>query len=301
MAFAIHRIAILLGRSWSGKTHRQIKESLLRLRGLPITWISSFYRKDTDTTEELLELFNILSELRIYERREAGRRTLALSSFKFNDLLLRNLVNNHSKPLHLEVMFHLKNEVSMLLYQRLDLMMAGRTHYERRSQQLIEEDLNLSGNYRYPSYRKRVLEPALEELEGVKLSTGILSYARLRKAKGSSEWKAVFHKEPYSVAEGRKPRLRGGQRQRSTGLEKDPYEIEGLVREMVSITEDAKSRQFYLKIAMRCPTDLIYRVLSEVKEEWHQGLIRTTKGAVFTDKIKRYCQEWGIELGLKVS
>ena len=99
VAFAIHRIAILLGRSWSGKTHRQIKESLLRLRGLPITWISSFYRKDTDTTEELLELFNILSELRIYERREAGRRTLALSSFKFNDLLLRNLVNNHSKPL----------------------------------------------------------------------------------------------------------------------------------------------------------------------------------------------------------
>jgi hypothetical protein len=72
------------------------------------------------------------------------------------------------------------------------------------------------------------------------------------------------------------------------------------------VTGDEHSRPFYAKLAQLAIAnprlwDLIYRTLGEVKEEAHEGLIRTTKGAVFTDKLKRYCKERGIDLGLRGS
>ena len=75
------------------------------------------------------------------------------------------------------------------------------------------------------------------------------------------------------------------------------------MEEIVTVTADQHSRAFYYKIArlaLETPRlrDLIYRCLSEVKEEAHAGMIRTNKGAVFTDKLKRNCAEHGIDLGL---
>jgi len=75
---------------------------------------------------------------------------------------------------------------------------------------------------------------------------------------------------------------------------------------MLELLGDERSRPFYLKLARRAVDhprllDLVYRCLSEVKEEWREGLIRTSKGAVFVDKLKRYCKERGIDLGLKSS
>jgi len=117
VVFAIHQISNLLGKSWSGRSLQQIKTSLHKLRKIPIDWINSFYQKDAKSYEELLETFSILSELKIYERREFGNLKQALSAFRFNERLLRNLLNNHSKPLHLEVVLRLEKEVSMLLYR----------------------------------------------------------------------------------------------------------------------------------------------------------------------------------------
>lgn len=56
-------------------------------------------------------------------------------------------------------------------------------------------------------------------------------------------------------------------RSASSGLRKDPFEVKALVQEIVSVTEDPKSRQFYEKVARSCPADLIFRILSEVKDE----------------------------------
>jgi len=276
--FAVHEIAKIIGKSWSGRTYQQIKESLIRLRSLPITWINSFYQKDTDTEEEYLELFNILSELKIYTRREGSNPPVAASTFRFNDRLMRNLLNRYSKPLYLDVIMGLKKEVSILLYLHLDLVMADKQLYVRMSKDLIDE-LDLSGDYKYPSYRQRILAPALKELEGVPLSTGILMEAKLRKTKGN-DWQAIFKKAPPALA-------------------KPDWAVTALVRDILEVTEDEKSRAFYTKIATRCPDDLIYRCLSEVKDDWLQGKVRKSKGALFTDKIKRYCRERGIDLGLK--
>jgi len=277
--FAIHEIAKIIGKAWSGRTYQEIKESLLRLRGIPITWINSFYQKDTDTVEEYLELFNILSELKIYTRRQGGAPPIAASSFKFNDRLVRNLLSHYSKPLYLDVVMGLKKEISILLYLHLDLVMADKLVYSRMSGDLIR-DLGLSGDYRFPSYRKRVLSPALEELEGLPLSTGILVQATIEPCEG--DWQVIFKKALPSST-------------------KPEWEIKALVEDILQVTGDEQSRGFYTKVAMLCPDDLIYRCLSEVKDEWLQGRVKKSKGALFTDKIKRYCQERGIDLKLRAS
>lgn len=74
-----------------------------------------------------------------------------------------------------------------------------------------------------------------------------------------------------------------------------------IAEEIAEALEDWKSLGFYRLVAERCPQDLIYRALSETKEEARMWNIRTTKGAFFTDTIKRYAREWGISLSRAVS
>lgn len=43
---------------------------------------------------------------------------------------------------------------------------------------------------------------------------------------------------------------------------------------------------------------MIYRALSETKQDYSDSSIRKSRGAIFTEKIKRYAKEAGIDLGL---
>jgi len=72
-----------------------------------------------------------------------------------------------------------------------------------------------------------------------------------------------------------------------------------LAKDIVSLLGDHNSRNFYKHITRICPTELIYRVLGETKEAIETNTIRTTKGAYFTDLLKRRAKEQGIDLGLK--
>jgi hypothetical protein len=77
---------------------------------------------------------------------------------------------------------------------------------------------------------------------------------------------------------------------------KNNVNVTPLVQDILAVVGDEHSRAFYIKIARGLDPDLIYRALSEVKEEERLGMIRTTKGAVFTDKIKRWAAERGMQL-----
>ena len=289
VVFSVHEIAKILQMSWGGRSFQLIEEWLDHLKKIPIDWINSYYQKDTDMTESILHSFTILSDLVIYKRKESGQLTLALSSFKFHERILRNLLEHNTKPLNLTVLLGFKKEISPLFYRHLDLVMADKTRYERKSANIIAEDLQLVGErYAYPSRRKQVLEPVLAELKGVELSTGILAEAKLERTADGKEWKGVFEKIPFE----RLPRA-------GVPLANPEEEVQGLVESMVEVLGDEHSRPFYTKVARACPSNVIYRLLSEVKDDWLQGRVRKSKGALFTDKIKRYAKERGIDLGLK--
>lgn len=186
-------------RGWGTNVIESITESLMRLRGTLITWENSYYDGSTKDTIELLDTFNILSELRIAKRKTDGIVNKAVGYFKFNDFILKNLQANHTKPLLLDTVLSFNSELAQLLYVYLDLRIADKTHYERRSKELFD-DLGIKGKaYNKPSDRKRQIEKALKELQGKPLSTGVLTIAALEETVDGKDYKVVFHKGSYAA------------------------------------------------------------------------------------------------------
>ena len=78
-----------------------------------------------------------------------------------------------------------------------------------------------------------------------------------------------------------------------------------LVKDMLEVLKDPSSRNFYRLAARRIlesqgSEELIYRALSETKQEALAGNIKKSKGACFTYILKRYCKEYGVSLSREV-
>jgi hypothetical protein len=78
-------------------------------------------------------------------------------------------------------------------------------------------------------------------------------------------------------------------------------QIRGLVGEMIEVLQDPQSTSYYAFLARKIleayeSPQLIFRALSETKDEARMGKIRRSKGAYFVDLIKRYCAENGVSL-----
>jgi hypothetical protein len=59
----------------------------------------------------------------------------------------------------------------------------------------LYDDLGLEGeSYQNPSNRKQILERALTELRGVRLTSGVIISATIEKTKDGKDYKVIFHK-----------------------------------------------------------------------------------------------------------
>ena len=70
---------------------------------------------------------------------------------------------------------------------------------------------------------------------------------------------------------------------------KEKAHLEYLVEEILKVCGDAKSARFYRKVAGALPDDVIFRFLSEIR----QDETISNRGAVFTTKVKRYLERRG--------
>jgi len=85
-----------------------------------------------------------------------------------------------------------------MLYTHLDLIMARRNHYERRTRELFD-DLGLDAKeYLKTSSRVRKLTKALQELKGVRLTTGVITTATLEKTKDGKDYKLIVRKSVHT-------------------------------------------------------------------------------------------------------
>ncbi|MGH9696088.1 MAG: hypothetical protein ACRD5Z_18205, partial [Bryobacteraceae bacterium] len=193
--FSIRGLSRVLRKKWGSNVIDAITNSLRRLRTTPFTWTDSYEDGAKGETVRKIEIFNVLSELKIVQREHDGVVNHAVGYFKFNDFILNNLLTHHTKPVLLDVIFQFESEIAQLLYSHIDLILAGRDHYERRSRELFD-DLGLKGKeYGKPSQRKRKLERALTELQNVRLSkNGVVDVARIAKTKDGKDYKVVFHR-----------------------------------------------------------------------------------------------------------
>lgn len=186
---------MLKKKGWGTNVIHSVTKSLRKLRTVPIEWINSYYDK-TETGAVVVDRrpFTILGDLRIVERRQDGAVNSSLGYFKFDDHILANLLHNFTKPVCIEEFFKLKSEIAQLVYTHIDLMLFDKTKYERRSRELFD-DLGLKNvEYNHMFERKRALERALRELEGIRLSSGTLRVAAVEKTKDGKDYKVSFQK-----------------------------------------------------------------------------------------------------------
>jgi len=70
-----------------------------------------------------------------------------------------------------------------------------------------------------------------------------------------------------------------------------------LASEMAQQLNDQKSLGCFRVIAEKLPQSIIFEVLSSIKETAAEGKIKQSRGALFVDIIKGYCDQHSIELG----
>jgi len=197
--FSIRHLAKLLHKKgWGTNVIDAVTGSLERLRGTMLVWTRSYRSKDQRVEDLETVYINILSKLKIIRRKVDGHVTTEAGYFQFDDQILKNLVQNYTKPFLYDVFIEIRGEIALKLYSYLDLIMADKNRFERCTRELFE-DLGLKGeSYRNPSKRKQNLEKAFAELTGIMLTTGVLKSATIVKTKDRKDYKAVFQKSARS-------------------------------------------------------------------------------------------------------
>ena len=138
-------LARVLKKQWNGKVAKVLADSLYRLRFTAFVWQNSYYDSTTKRTVTLLDTFTILADLKVAKTAADGKVNKEVGYFSFYDLITQNLLNGHTKPLLLETMLNFKSELAQMIYGHLDLIMADKDHYERRTEALFFDDLQLKG------------------------------------------------------------------------------------------------------------------------------------------------------------
>jgi hypothetical protein len=188
---------LLKKKGWGSNVITAITSSLRRLKMTPLRWIKSYHRKDSPERQfEEETFFNFLDTLKIVTRKDHGHVTNQQGYFQFDREILANLLNQYTKPLLDEEFFKLRTEIGQLLYTHVDLLMADKFRYERCSKDLFL-DLGLlrdNPSYRYASNRKQALVRPVAELQGRRLSTGVLKSIGIERTKDGKDYKLVFQK-----------------------------------------------------------------------------------------------------------
>jgi hypothetical protein len=197
--FSIRHLAKLLHKKgWGTNVIDAVTGSLERLRGTMLVWTRSYRSKDQRVEDLETVYINILSKLKIIRRKVDGHVTTEAGYFQFDDHILKNLLQNYTKPFLYDVFIDIRGEIALKLYSYLDLIMADKNRFERCTRELFE-DLGLMGeSYRNPSKRKQNLQNAFAELTGIMLTTGVLKSATIERTKDGKDYKAVFQKTSRS-------------------------------------------------------------------------------------------------------
>jgi hypothetical protein len=198
--FSLRQLSHLLQKKWGTNVIDALTQSLSRLYATPFFWKNAYYDTASRETRDEIEGFRVLDKLKIIRTKQDGHVTTAHGYFQFNDFILNNLLANHTKPLLLETVLSFKSEIAQLLYTYLDLILADKTVYERRTKELFD-DLGLRGEgYRDAAHRKQKLLRAIRELEGAPLTTGRIVSATLARTKSRKDYKIVIRKGPRQAA-----------------------------------------------------------------------------------------------------
>lgn len=304
--FSIYDLCKRIGISArGGKNYREIKEALKTVVATTIESKGTLYLKDRKRWVD--DVFHLYERV-VFRGEQLPNGEVADTNYLYlGSWYLDNINTRYVKPLDYTYYKSLNSTIAQRLYElfsvkfyRLFLEKFPCLNYRYST---LCQLLPIT-RQRHLSLAKQQLSPSHKELE----DTSFLSKVEWKETSEERDWVLEYY--PGARAEQEVERYRSkdsafleDERQRALPFTQtsDDIELQGLVEAMIEILGDEESRGFYIKVARLVSSNVIYRYLSEVKDDWLRGKVRKSKGALFTDKIKRYCRERGIDLGLKSS
>jgi len=289
-----YELASILGREWGGKDSKLLKKYLRNLAEIPIRW-KRFYSRERGLID-ILEPEPLRFLKLAFLTTKRGKKEIDWRfKFRFDERFHSNLCLGYTKPFLLNVIAPL-SDVETLFYVHLDLLMAKRTHYVRKSKGLFA-DLGLMDAERnkWPSRRREIVQQVIQRFitkpkkqgrAGTPLTTGTLTNIKILRCKDGQDFKILFEKKPHEKLPSTRNRA----------------ETIALVREIEQLLEVGDhNRGFYLKVASRAPRDLIRTALRDTLDEERAGKLTGSKAQFFGWWIQVLAFERGLDLGLHSS
>jgi len=298
----------------SGENQRLVKESLLRISDTTI-YTETFYLKDKkeywkEKPESIGGNFTLWSVFWRGDRLPDGKVADSIY-LAFNIPFILSLQAYYVKPLDYDYWLSLP-PLAQRIYELTGLKFYGleessyvRYEYPELCQLLpIKPQKNIS-------LAQQILDRAHQCLK----QTGWLADVEWlvkgqRALSANSPWELLYFPGPRAkseIAQAKQRLARFKRWQQRQLLCTDPEwlaKVEYLVREMERVTGDTHSRGAFTKIAKMLPESVLWRFLSEVKLAHHDHLhgvskIKRSLAATFMDKVRRYCREHQLDIGVK--
>jgi Replication initiator protein A len=207
VSFSRYELLKLLGWTDCGENYHRVEESLNRWLGVSLYYEKAWWDKEdqcwVDAKFHILESVVVLDPSQRRRLRQQGRQGLALSSFKWNDIVFRSFQADNLKRLDLETYFALNSAVSKRMFRFLDKRFYHRRRWEFDLREFACEHIGLSRTYNVGQIKVK-LQPALDELTAVGFLEPLGRAERYAKV-GRGDWRIiVIQKSPKAEGKPRK-------------------------------------------------------------------------------------------------
>jgi len=168
------------------------RKKLQKLMSIPVVYENAYQEKD-GTRRDVVS-FTLIKNASLFTRkREFNPKQMYfdLSHFTIHEVIVNSILNQHVKPILLDVITKLKGELSVILYRHLDLIMADKAQFSRKLDE-FQKDFEI-GASRADNFLKQ-MRLACKELEGQNITTGRLESCRIERTEDGRQWKMVIKK-----------------------------------------------------------------------------------------------------------
>lgn len=101
--------------------------------------------------------------------------------------------------------------------------------------------------------------------------------------------------KPVSIEKNNVPK-KSVKKQKTNQKPEEKIKRDYFATQIATELQDEKSLGCYRTIAEKVPEPIIFETMASVKETWREGKIQKSRGALFVDLIKKYCERKHIDL-----
>ena len=273
------------GLDTGNRQYKQIIRDLDCLVGITIKAKNAFWDNEVKAYVDMA--FHLFDSYHLFKEKANGQATLPLAQIKASDVLYGSILKNSLLIAGFDSkFFHSLKPLEQRLAIYLSKVFRSQTIHKRDLPKFAEQ---------IPIFAKQTkhIKQQIKRSSTGLIDKGFDLLASFEFESGFNKQEFIIFKRSGTLPKTFTPKTKTGE---FFGKSNDHSGIDFLVEDILAVCEDKKSIEFYKKVARTIPESSIYRALSEVKETRDLGEIKKSKGALFTNLIKKYAQEQGIDI-----